>query len=373
MTVGYDNESTLGVGTGDRNWSHAGGASARAALVIIYDGVTTDQVIGVTYGGTTMTEVTGAANSPVIQTGGEGGSVHAFFLDNCGTGTKTVAIDRNDATNYGAVCYTVTGNQIFIHNTNSSTSTSDSTPDALLTITRPSFVAGGIYSGLNSVTTSAPAPITGCVATGAADFGTDGGQGARGDSIKTSDFTFGWTQSADDATLLVIALADRQIDVTTDDSLTSISESPSRAQTLARTISETFGSLSEAVLASKVIERTVDQALGAMSEAATRSIALARTTSDILDTITDEVARVFSTSRTVSDAVSSIEDAATRIATMARDTADTISSLLEEIYSEKISGGPHNYEATTSDLLDSLGDALSRVGTFIRRESRPGD
>lgn len=371
MTVAYDNESTLGVGTGDRNWNHAGGADARAALVIIYDGVTTDQVVGVTYGGTTMNEVSG---SPLIQTGGEGGSVHAFFLDNCGTGTKNVAIDRNDATNYGAVCYTVTGTQIFVHDTSTSTSTSDATPDALLTITRPSFVAGGIYSGLNSVTTTNPAPISGVVATGAADFGTDGGQGARGDSIKTSDFTFGWTQTADDATLLVIALADRQIDVTSDDSLTSISESPSGLQTLARSIAQTLGSITDAVVGSKIFERTVDQALGSVSDGVSSLKALARSSGDSLaDGISEEAARVVSTVRTVAQSLGSISDAVDRLASIALTTADALATLTEEVIGDFISGGPHNYEATTADTITSVTDVAARMGTFIRRESRPGD
>ena len=213
MTVALDVRSTLASGTGDRSWTHTPSGTPRGVLVIIADGVATDQVVGVTYGGDALTQV---ALSPIINTTGEGGSVHGFFRGaSVLTGARLVAIDRGDATSYIAACYTVTAaDDTEVLDTSTSNSDSDATPDAVLTIGSDSaFVAGGIYSGDNAVTISNPVALAGSQNDVFGDFGTDGALVGSGTTIKTADYTYGWTQTANDATLLVVAI--REIPPTT--------------------------------------------------------------------------------------------------------------------------------------------------------------
>jgi len=116
MAVAHDvssesHGSTTGhSGSASFTWDHAGGGSARGALVFVCGVVTnaTPPVTSVTYGGTTMTAV------PYIgkDTDTEPGQVTAYYLDNCGTGTKTIVVNRSDATPWAhilyATCSTVT-------------------------------------------------------------------------------------------------------------------------------------------------------------------------------------------------------------------------------------------------------------------------
>jgi hypothetical protein len=113
MAVGFDVASESHTGTtgstsaASFTWNHAGGASARGALVFVFGVVTNalPPVTSVTYGGVTMTEIPYSA----IDTDTEPGSVKAFYLDNCGTGTKAVVVNRTNNTHIMyAVCYTVT-------------------------------------------------------------------------------------------------------------------------------------------------------------------------------------------------------------------------------------------------------------------------
>lgn len=206
MSIAYDNESTIGLGTGDRNWNHTPSGTPRGVLVIIVDGVTTDQVVGVTYGGSAMTEVSG---SPNVLSGGEGGAVHVFWKgSSIATGTQAVAVDRGDTTSWDAVCYTVTADSdTYIHNVQTSSSTATTSPGGTLVITEEAFVAGGVYSGENSPGTSAP---TGAQNTITLDFGTDTGAIARGTSIKTADYAFTWSQASNDGVAIVVAMAQKQ-------------------------------------------------------------------------------------------------------------------------------------------------------------------
>lgn len=114
MAVAFDvaSESHTGTtgssATGAFSWSHAGGASARGALVFVFSiGTPTDT--SVTYGGTSMTLIPYTA----YDSDTEPGSVRAYYLDNCGTGTKTVTVNRtnNSVVMYGA-CFTVTSNSV---------------------------------------------------------------------------------------------------------------------------------------------------------------------------------------------------------------------------------------------------------------------
>ena len=113
MAVGFDVASESHTGTTGNasaasfTWNHAGGGSARGALVFVFGVVTNalPPVTSVTYGSTTMTEIPYSA----IDTDTEPGSVKAFYLDNVATGTQAVVVNRTNNTHIMyAVCYTVT-------------------------------------------------------------------------------------------------------------------------------------------------------------------------------------------------------------------------------------------------------------------------
>jgi hypothetical protein len=205
MAVAYDAESSIVVGTGDRNWSHNPVGTPRGVLVIIVHEVGTDTVVGVTYDGTALNEV---ALSPLLHTTPETGSVHAFFL---GVGVPTadpatVAVDVSDTSDWIAAAYTVTaGGDTVVHDTTTFDSVATTTPSATLTITVNSFVAGGLYSGLGAPGFT---EVAGTVLTIEDDLGNDSATVSRGDSIKTTDFAYGWTQASDDGAVLAVAIAE---------------------------------------------------------------------------------------------------------------------------------------------------------------------
>ena len=138
----------------------------------------------------------------------ETGSVHAFFL---GAGVPTtdpasVAIDVTDTSDYIAACFTVTAaKDTKVHDTTTFDSGATTAPSATLTITKDSFVAGGLYSGL-----AAPGAteVAGTVEVVTGDLGADNGEISRGTTIKTTDFAYGWTQASDDGAVLAVAISE---------------------------------------------------------------------------------------------------------------------------------------------------------------------
>jgi hypothetical protein len=237
MAVAFDavSESHSGTtgatGAASFTWNHGGGASARGALVFVFGVVTNalPPVTSVTYGGATMTAVPYTA----IDTDTEPGSVRAYYLDNCGTGTKAVVVNRSDSTPWAhvlyAVCYTVTAakaTEVYLPGVQtqagsaapataaSSSSTGAATNAGLLSITDGSPGTNslrfmGRYQGTSNVTaagTGSTAPASGAASI---DFGvyivetfyeTTAGQGAR---------NVGGANISDD--LAVIALAVREV------------------------------------------------------------------------------------------------------------------------------------------------------------------
>jgi hypothetical protein len=113
LAVAFDTSTESHTGTtgaasvASFTWNHTGGGSARAALVFAFtQPLGTDITTSVTYGGTNMVAVTGGFATDTVT---EPGSCKAYFLDNCGTGTKAVVVNRtNNTTIMYAVAATVT-------------------------------------------------------------------------------------------------------------------------------------------------------------------------------------------------------------------------------------------------------------------------
>jgi len=110
MAAAHDNvseshTSTSGVASvASFTWDHVPTGTPRSALVFTL-AIGANPVTGVTYGGTSMTAVPYTA----YDSDTEPGFVQAWFLDNCGTGTKAVVVNRtNNAVVTYATCMTQT-------------------------------------------------------------------------------------------------------------------------------------------------------------------------------------------------------------------------------------------------------------------------
>jgi len=213
VAVAYDNQSSLAVGTGDRNWTHTPTGTPAGALVLIVEEGGSDYITGVTYGGEAMTEV---PLSPVLYAGAESGSIHGFFLSApADTNAATVAIDTAAGSDqYIAACFTVTSatGASEIHDTSAlAGGTAKTTVGATLTITEDSFVAGAMYSGLGAPSFT---EVSGTQSVVEGDLGQDSGGISRGTSIKTTDFSYTWTQASDDGMALVVAICEATLPLT---------------------------------------------------------------------------------------------------------------------------------------------------------------
>lgn len=107
MAAAYDAESSVAAGTGTLSWTHTPSGTPRGVLVLIGHTGGADEVTGVTYGGTAMSEV---ALSPLLATAGdEDGSAYGYFLGaSVPAGAQTVEVSVDAGSNKRAVCYTVT-------------------------------------------------------------------------------------------------------------------------------------------------------------------------------------------------------------------------------------------------------------------------
>jgi len=109
MTVTVDATPTENIQAADpQDFSHTGGASPEGVIVLIAHGtVSTDIVVGVTYGGMALTRVRTSFDTLT-----EPGRSYIYFLGSgVPSGLQTVSIDRSEATtSVFAVCITLDAN-----------------------------------------------------------------------------------------------------------------------------------------------------------------------------------------------------------------------------------------------------------------------
>lgn len=209
MAVSFGNVTLQASTTGTTSWSHtATGTPAGVAVVLI--GGSTDETTGVTYGGVAMSRHQTAAN-----TAGETGTTSIWYLNHPNlSGTQTVEVTRSGASAYIGTCYTVnsaTGYTKVIGNNDDWTYTSTNTSSASVTITGlgsvTTFIAGGIYSGENATGSVTQASDSGMTIGVQNDFGNFVGFTHRVTALQTvASYTFGYTQSSDDAAVAAIAI-----------------------------------------------------------------------------------------------------------------------------------------------------------------------
>lgn len=206
MAVAFDAFSNSGSATASTSWTHTPVGTPRAVIVLIpqYNGGTSisDEITTVTYGGVTMTEITG---SPVLHAATEAVGCHAFFLgSSIPTGAQTVAITSTSTDKYEGYCVTLTAAaDTVVQDAKTFDDNAATAPSVTLALGgNTCFCVVGFCSGFGAV--SGIAPLTGWTSRLERDFGTGTGACYTYDTIGSTDVTAGWTQtSATDAGLAV--------------------------------------------------------------------------------------------------------------------------------------------------------------------------
>jgi hypothetical protein len=136
-TNGTTGVNSVDTTTGDRTFSHAGSASATAAVVMILDNVNTPVVSGVLYGGVAMTLTTSAEDTS------EAGEVWIYTLTGnpIPQGTQTVTLQGCTSAEKWATCCTMTGTMPYVATSAATNTTTSANPTIALTTTAASSMA----------------------------------------------------------------------------------------------------------------------------------------------------------------------------------------------------------------------------------------
>lgn len=189
--------------------SHTPSGTPRGVIVFaILDGQSTDYITTCTYGGTSMTEVTG---SPVLCAEAEDANVACFFLgSSVPTGTQNVVVSMDFDLPVFVGVYTLTASgDVEVIDTDVTINTTTSNPrgsSALSFGGRTCFVAEGIFSGVGAA--SGITEMTGWTPDAESDMTGQFAAFYSYDTIGTSDVTIGWDQSSDEAAAIGIAVSE---------------------------------------------------------------------------------------------------------------------------------------------------------------------
>jgi hypothetical protein len=192
-----------------QTWVHTPIGTPRGVIVLLTQatgGGVIEPVQSVFYGSVEMTEVSG---SPNIKTTGERGSVFCYFLGSgIPTGPQTVTVNGNiiDTTSRAQYCYTLSASgDTVVQDVQVISSDSLSDPSVTLSLAgNRCFCALAFVSGIPD-----PAnifPLNNWTIRQEIDHGSLSSGGYSFDSIGTADVTAGWTQTADDAVAIAIAV-----------------------------------------------------------------------------------------------------------------------------------------------------------------------
>lgn len=202
----YDSKGAAATGTGELSWTHTPVGTPRGIVAyVVQYAAGDDQVTGATYGGVTMTEVTG---SPLLKTTGEAMAVYAYFLgSSIPTGAQTVVVSVSGAATKRGMSIAMTAGGNTEINDVDATLTSDSAanPSATLSLGGvASFASIGFMSGHDAVGSSVALADWNNVYY--SDFGTEVGGADRYNTVGTADVTIGHTQAAEDFVAIGVAV-----------------------------------------------------------------------------------------------------------------------------------------------------------------------
>ena len=211
MAIVFDEFSFSAADTVDLSWTHITSAVVRAVVVfVITNGSADTGVADVTYGGVSLPGV-----ALQVHDAGEQGTVQAYFL---GTGlppgsqTVLVTVTTADVKVAGAMSV-VAGREVVVQVADQSINdTFLANPTVLMGLGgKECFVAEAFHSGRDAA--SQVTPLSGWLTMLENDFGSQTAGIYRYSTVGDDDLYCGWTQAADDATM--IALAVREVDYDT--------------------------------------------------------------------------------------------------------------------------------------------------------------
>lgn len=206
MTIANVTKTNNNTSDANPSWTHTPvGGDPRGILIA------TDQPYGGslftsgTYGGEAMTEVPLSPNS---HTSGEQGSVSGWFLGTgIPTGAQTVQFNGGESRSRVMTSYSVTADaDMEVQDTDDSiNSDSVANPTGTLSLGgNECFVVMSFGSGHSAV--GSVSPLTNWTSDNEFDFSSNVGGVYSYDIISTADVTIGWTQTADDAWAIGIAI-----------------------------------------------------------------------------------------------------------------------------------------------------------------------
>jgi hypothetical protein len=211
MAVAYDAFSSASDAGGGANlsWTHTPVGTPAGILVwIVMTGYTPSgtNAVSCTYGGVDM----GSPVAEAIKATGEVGSVVFYFL-NTGipTGAQTVTFDPvASAVKFGGAISLTGAADLEVVDSDATINTDSGTnPSVTLSLgSRTSFAAIGFFSGIGVDT--GITPLTSWTSRAEHDFGASTAGVYTYDTIGTSDVTAGWTQAADDAIAVAVAVSE---------------------------------------------------------------------------------------------------------------------------------------------------------------------
>lgn len=208
MAIAFDaaSHSTAAVAN-NFSWTHTPNGTPRGVLVFIAQNASgTDDVTGVTYGGTSMARVGRALHAT-----GETSAVYIYFLGaSVPTGAQTVSVTAGASLKDGH-CVTVTAATNMYVLASDFTVSSDSLANPSVTLSlqgRNGFCAIVGHSGQNAV--GGTTPLTNWTSRDEYDWGQQTSLVYTYDTIGTTDVSAGWTQAADDATMGAVAIRETQ-------------------------------------------------------------------------------------------------------------------------------------------------------------------
>lgn len=207
--IAFDAATAATVVASSNTIAHTPVGTPRGVIVFVCLGLEgTDVITTVTYGGTAVPQISG---SPNLKGSAEVMSVHAFMLGaNVPTGAQNCVITATGAEVITGTVITVTadGNTEVVDVDTSINSDSLENPSATLSLQgRDSFAVIGLTSGHDAATGTAPLTNWTSIIEGAV-----GGTAVVGcyryDIIDSADVVTGWTQTAEDAVAIAIAISE---------------------------------------------------------------------------------------------------------------------------------------------------------------------
>lgn len=203
--IAFDAHTGDCTGTGTITCSHTPVGTPRGVLVVIHAASSADSVNTVTYGGATMSE----AVLPRLSTF-SAQSVYAYYLgSSIPTGAQNAVVTVNNANSkrVNVVTFTATRDTEVLDADNTITGQTVSNPSVTLEVGgRTALAVITFLSGQDD--TTGFAPLAGWTSMQEVDSGTAGRGYYRLTTTTTSNITAGWTQTADEAQAIALAMAE---------------------------------------------------------------------------------------------------------------------------------------------------------------------